>query len=440
MKRFVVATLAWLSVWAAAGAVAAQSTQPAHSGSASPIAPVPAVACRTTYNVQRFGAVGDDRTDNAHFIAAAVDAVQGGRFGCLYFPSGKYRTSGTATIEHVGSGITILGDGMASRILATNDADVILLRNGGAGFSVRDLYIGYVGGGTATRGAAVHTMNGAAHFCYDHLFTERTAYGLRIEQRADERGGGGENVVAESRIRGTQVGIYSNSSMTVTNSHINGGTYGYVADGEAGGTRMIGVPLFGALSLLLENTIGRTGGVDSFYGWDVEANYERPGPAPFPAEGVGSVLSLGDNSEFHCVDCWMQDGTVIGSAAAAPTHLTITGGNYFAYPLAHYAGATRQITPHALEIAYGTRATVMGGDFGSRFGDGIHLDPTSGANVLYANHIVGRPRNGIFVGPAGDQNVQYNTIEGWMDAAIATPERMAPTSTVANNVLARPGR
>ena len=397
----------------------------------------PALSCSTTYNVTKYGAVGDNHTDNARAIQKAIDAAERNGYGCLYFPSGKYKTSGTASIPDIGSGFTIYGDGAASRIMATNDVDVIALPQGGHFFSVRDLYIGYDGPGTATRGAAVHTLNGTANFTYVRLVVEKTAYGLRIEQPNGANGGGGVNVIDQSRIHGMQTGVYSNSGVTITNSHIIGGTYGYVADGQQGGTRMIQVALFGALSLVMKNAIGRSGGDDSFYGYDVEANYERPKGAPFPSEGVGSAYIVGNNSEWHCVDCWMQDGTLIGSSQAGPTHATFTGGNFSSYPMSHYAGATNQITPHGLEIAYATRTNVTGGDYGSRQGDAIHLDPTSGSNLVTSNHITGRPVHGIYVGPTQSQNVQYNTIENWQVSAIATAGSMAPSSTIANNVLAK---
>jgi hypothetical protein len=44
-------------------------------------------------NVKSYGAVGDGTTDDAPYIQAAIDALQGGTPGILYFPPGTYRVN-----------------------------------------------------------------------------------------------------------------------------------------------------------------------------------------------------------------------------------------------------------------------------------------------------------------------------------------------------------
>ncbi|MBV9102998.1 MAG: hypothetical protein JO060_05360 [Candidatus Eremiobacteraeota bacterium] len=429
MKNRTLSSLTALTILLLGGGSAAAQHAPSIMDSTE------APPCRSAYNIERFGAVGDDRKDDADAIQAAVDAARQNHQGCIYIPTGRFRVGHAITIAGTGQGLKLEGDGQASRLIATTDSDVLRFPNGGNNLTIRDLFIGYAGQATPSQGAGIHTLRNTSNFLFDHIYIDGTAYGVRMEQ--PEKVSGGTSVITNSRIHGVQIGMYTNAGGNITNTHIIGGTYGYVADGA--GTRMVAVALFGALSLVLDNTIGRRGGMDSFYGYDVEANYEPPRNAPFPSQGVGSALVIADNTEFHCSDCWMQDGTLIGTAQYVPKHVTITGGSFLSYPLSHYAGASRQITPHALEIAYAVRTDITGGDYGSTGGDGIHLGPGSGSNVVTGNHIGGRPAVGIFVGPTRGQNIQYNTIENWSRAAIATSGRMEGTSNLSGNVMGRAG-
>lgn len=79
------------------------------------------------YNAEAYGCVGDDSTDNATAIAAAITDIPAGG-GTLYFGPGTFRYSGTITIS---KSVNIIGAGAQSTFLkqTSTTADGIVFNN-----------------------------------------------------------------------------------------------------------------------------------------------------------------------------------------------------------------------------------------------------------------------------------------------------------------------
>ena len=76
----------------------------------------------TVFNIETYGAVGDNTTDNKVAINAAIAALGVAGGGALYIPTtGTFRTSGNHTLH---SNMTVLGSGYASCLKGIYDADL----------------------------------------------------------------------------------------------------------------------------------------------------------------------------------------------------------------------------------------------------------------------------------------------------------------------------
>lgn len=110
-------------------------------------------------NVKTYGATGDGSTDDTTAITSAISVLTAAGRGVLYFPAGKYVTSGGFTISVPA---TILGDGMGgwdqvpyvSQITCTSQTAVLFTVSAAyaafGGLSLRNTYAG-----TPSAGAAI---------------------------------------------------------------------------------------------------------------------------------------------------------------------------------------------------------------------------------------------------------------------------------------------
>lgn len=97
----------------------------------------PAWADLPRFDVTDFGATGDDDSDDAPAIQAAVDAARAAGRSTVYLPPGHYRLG--ATLRNLAE-IRLLGAGREqTRITAVHGVRVMLLWEGGDGLEVRDM-------------------------------------------------------------------------------------------------------------------------------------------------------------------------------------------------------------------------------------------------------------------------------------------------------------
>lgn len=117
-------------------------------------------------NVQDFGAVGDNTTDDAAAIQAAIDACDPNRGGTVFFPQGRYRISETLEIAHQGT--WLVGEGSigtatefslgSSRIVSDDGVTAISCAAAGhatLGYGFRNLHVVAASGATTGNGILV---------------------------------------------------------------------------------------------------------------------------------------------------------------------------------------------------------------------------------------------------------------------------------------------
>ena len=76
------------------------------------------------YSVLDFGAVGDGTTDDTSAIQNAINAVGTNGGGIVYFPEGTYKT--TAVLTMTSLGVTLLGAGRSTTIVASSNTQNII--------------------------------------------------------------------------------------------------------------------------------------------------------------------------------------------------------------------------------------------------------------------------------------------------------------------------
>ena len=88
-------------------------------------------------NIKWFGAAGDSVTDDTTAIQACIDSI-GSLGGVVYIPCGTYKTTSSITISN--HGITVLGEGVSSKILITNQtSNIFTVEKSGGSTEIRNI-------------------------------------------------------------------------------------------------------------------------------------------------------------------------------------------------------------------------------------------------------------------------------------------------------------
>jgi len=83
------------------------------------------------FNILDYGAVGDGSTNDTAAIQAAIDAASSAGGGCVYIPSGTFKTTSTLTVP---SGVSIKGYSAESSIIRPTSCDgITMLASNGIG-------------------------------------------------------------------------------------------------------------------------------------------------------------------------------------------------------------------------------------------------------------------------------------------------------------------
>lgn len=118
-------------------------------GSATDTALKAAYAPLRTFDVKRYGAVGDGLTNDTAAIQAAINAAAASG-GDVVFPPGSYKTASALVVK---SGVSLRGFGNVSKIVGSADHDII---NDSAtpatDLTISDLYLEVAGSSTAGSG------------------------------------------------------------------------------------------------------------------------------------------------------------------------------------------------------------------------------------------------------------------------------------------------
>ncbi|MBV9470638.1 MAG: hypothetical protein JOZ57_15475, partial [Abitibacteriaceae bacterium] len=101
----------------------------ASSVGAAPLNSLPTTDFGEKYDVRRFGAQGDGKTDDTRAVQTAIDAALKAGGGHIHFPAGQYRITRSlrfASLERV----DVTGVGGSSTLLHENDEPLLLWPEG----------------------------------------------------------------------------------------------------------------------------------------------------------------------------------------------------------------------------------------------------------------------------------------------------------------------
>jgi hypothetical protein len=136
------------------------------------------------YNVRDFGAQGDGLADDTTAIQAAIDqaGLDGDAYGCVFFPPGSYKVTGT--IRYAGNGLALVGVGAnTSGIVhapSAADTDCVVFASPTDAYqsdnSVRGLTI------ESSSGLSRYLLdiNGQEGFLVDHAYVTGGQHALRV--------------------------------------------------------------------------------------------------------------------------------------------------------------------------------------------------------------------------------------------------------------------
>jgi hypothetical protein len=314
------------------------------------------------YNVMDFGAVGDGLTDDRAAIQSALEAVQSSG-GVVYLPPGTYRHVGRLNVD--GDDVTLLGVGMASKLILAANSDSNSLRvnttedPSGATrlkrFAMRDIYIDHQGRSQAS--AAAGTEGCLFIYQVDHVDIEN---------------------VYLTNVRDVGFQLFSNEYVKLRGCTVDDITFGLAGNGfNLGGTTTSGAADHSMIGCVVTNGVDR-----NFWVGGVNASRLT----------VMGCMSRGGNVG---IDCEVN--------APGATDITIIGNTV--------EGASDQ----GIGI---TNSSGRGGQFGHRIviannvvNGGAHSTTGIGVQGGIHNSVIGNVVSGVSEGIRAGSNLGYDEAE-----------------------------
>ncbi|MBV9864123.1 MAG: right-handed parallel beta-helix repeat-containing protein [Abitibacteriaceae bacterium] len=338
----------------------------ASSVGAAPLNSLPTTDFGEKYDVRRFGAQGDGKTDDTRAVQTAIDAALKAGGGHIHFPAGQYRITRSlrfASLERV----DVTGVGGSSTLLHENDEPLLLWPEGVScrEVSVRHLRVQSTKNDKSSASAVIACLGGVERSLFHHLLffadTVRSGSGIITQQVAD-------TTTLEScvmwRIGGTGLRVARGSEVRVIGGRITGDgslrpeNIGIHLMGDNGGVHVVTTDLIGLHTSMKIGEPGHTSNREVFI---THATFDS------------SVHGLwqSDNAYTSIAGCWAascDEEQILLDRDCAGAILSIAGGTIFnggAYgrPGAH----------HGLVVRAG-RFTLSGTNIRYNKGTGILLD------------------------------------------------------------------
>lgn len=265
-----------------------------------------------------YGATGNGSTDDTTAVQAALTAAAASG-GTVYFPAGQYKLSSALTITGLGTGVRLIGESNASRLMTSSSTADILFVNGSSsivGLTIEDLYFGSTAG-SPTAGAAIHLKN-VSDVRIENVSSFSTYNGFYFEGTTSGRTFSADRCYVSAN----NWAVYSQCAFNSSESQYWGGSVGILLD-SAPNCRLFGVGIGGPMCVLTRNTQSANVGQIEFF--DVETN-NVGGTAP--TEGWGGFMLDWSQGPIGLTNCFCNNGGVSFGGHVAPSAVNIVGGTY----------------------------------------------------------------------------------------------------------------
>jgi hypothetical protein len=336
-------------------------------GGMAPAGAAPVPRTILDFDVTRFGARGDGKTDDSTAAQAAIDAALKAGGGRIHFPAGIYRTTRSLRFRS-GERVDVTGDGFSSTLLHENDEPLLLWPTSVScrEVSVRHLRVECTARDKSPDSAVISCLGGVERSYFQHLlfFTEgvRSGSGIITETVAD-------TTTVEScimwRIGGTGLRVARGSEIRIIGGRITGDgslrpeNIGVHLVGNNGGVHVATTDLIGLNTGMKIGQVGSTSNREIFL---THTTFDSS------VHGLWQI----DNSYTSMAGCWAAscDEEQIRLDKTCPgAILSVSGGTIF------NGGAYNRPGAHHGMVVQAGRFTLTGVGVRHNKGTGILLGP-----------------------------------------------------------------
>lgn len=373
------------------------------------------------YNVRRFGAVGDGRTDDTRAAQAAIDAALKAGGGHIHFPAGRYRITRSLRFAS-GERVDVTGDGTSSTLLHENDEPLLLWPAGVScrEVSVRHLRVESTGHDKSSGAAVIACLGGVERSLFQHLLffadTVRSGSGILTDRVADTTTL--ENCVMW-RIGGTGLRVARGSEVRIIGGRITGdgtlrpGNIGVHLTGDNGGVHVVTTDLIGLHTSMKIGEPGHTSNREVFI---THATFDS------------SVHGLwqSDNAYVSIAGCWAascDEAQILLDQNCAGAILSVAGGTIF------NGGAYGRPGAHHGIVVRAGRFALSGVTIRYNKGTGILLEAGARDYTITGCRI---HNNSLGAALRGDNVVMSNNI--FSDNGVHLVDNSGPNKQVLGNV------
>ena len=278
-------------------------------------------AMSISFDVRRFGAVGDGEGDDTGAIQAALDSVAKAGCGRVHLPAGRYRVTRTLVVKSVDS-LDITGDGRSTMLLHETPEHLLSWNATCRESTVCDLHIRAVGEKPADV-AAIACAGGAERSLFRNLFFDGPmGSGIVTEGVCDTTTV--EHCLMWGGVRGTGIRVARGSEVRIIGGRIIGehrgvSGIGVELTGGNGGVHIVTTDLIGLETAL---QIGRPGSTSNREVFLTHATLD----------GCVHGLVQSDHAYTSIAGCWAassDEEQILLDENAHGAILVVSGGTIF---------------------------------------------------------------------------------------------------------------
>jgi parallel beta-helix repeat protein len=391
-------------------------------GSSLPAVAAPTPVSSTDFDVRRFGAKGDGKTDDTAACQAAIDAALKAGGGRIHIPAGRYRITRALRFSS-GERVDVTGDGTSTTLLHENDEPLLLWPTGIScrEVSVRHLRVESTTRDKSSESAVIACLGGVERSYFQHLlfFSDhvRSGSGILTDTVADTTTL--ESVVMW-RIGGTGLRVARGSEIRIIGGRITGDgslrkeNIGIHLVGNNGGVHVVTTDLIGLHTGMRIGELGHTSNREIFL---THSTFDS------------SVHGLwqSDNAYTSIAGCWAascdEDQIRLDNTCSGAI-LSISGGTIF-----NGGAYNRPGTHHGLVVEAG-RFTLTGVSVRHNKGTGILLGKDARDYTISGCRI---HNNGIGASLQGDYGIVSSNV--FRDNGEHLIDRIGPNKQLLGNLF-----
>lgn len=378
------------------------------------------------FDVLRFGAKRDGKTDDAPAAQAAIDAALKAGGGRIHFPAGSYRLARGLRFSSQAR-VDVTGDGWSTNLLHEADEPLLLWPKGVScrEVSVRHLRVQSSGRDKSPETPVIACLGGVERSLFSHLLLAegaRMGSGIVAEEVADTTTM--ENCVMW-RLGGVGLRVARGSEVRVIGGRILGdgslraGNVGIHLTGDNGGVHVLTTDLIGLHTSMQIGERGHTSNREVFL---THTTFDS---------SVHGLVQV-DNAYTSIAGCWaascdeeqiLLDGTAVGGILSVSGGTVFNGGAY-GRPGAH----------HGIVVRAG-RFTLTGVHVRHNKGTGILVEGDAARDYAITGCRI--HNNGIGANLRGDGYVLMGSV--FADNGTHLRDEGGPHKQVLGNVVPPPG-